>query len=46
MCKFFAGIGFKLCIITVFTKIKKTTDFKTNFPLLFCGQHFSWARDN
>ena len=31
MCKFFAGIDLKMCIITVFTKIKKTTDFKTNF---------------
>ena len=31
MCKFFTGIDLKMGIMTVFTKIKKTTDFKTNF---------------
>ena len=46
MSKFFAGIDFKMCIITVFTKIKKTTDFKTNFLSYSVGNIFSWSRDN
>ena len=40
MCKFFAGIDLKMCIITVFTKIKKTTDFKTNFLSYSVGNIF------